>query len=330
MIFFSFEEICLIVLAAICLDALIGDPRIITHPVIWIGRLIRLLENRWLYRSGESRKSLTLRGVILTAIVVTASFGLLFIAHCVTVMIHPWLTYLFHTWFIATTIACKGLQEAAVQVYQPLNVDDLQTAREQVSQIVGRDTAHLDDQEVVRATVETVAENTVDGFVSPLFFALIGAAPLAMSYRATNTLDSMVGYRNERYIHFGWASARLDDWLNWIPARLTGWMFVLLAFVRFGMDRAKKTLLSIRTFSHLHPSPNSGIPESAVAGALRIRLGGINRYGEISSHRAPMGWPEEILHKQHILLTVRMLLDTRRLLLGGLLLCIIFGQLYSF
>jgi adenosylcobinamide-phosphate synthase len=330
MIFFSFQEICVIVLVAIFLDWWIGDPRFITHPVVWIGRMTRQFENRWLYRENDSPKLKTFKGIILTAFIVSFSFGFLFAGHLVTMMIHPWINYLFHVWFVATTIACTGLRDAAILVYRPLHVNDLLQARESVSQIVGRDTAHLDDQEVVRATVETVAENTVDGFVAPLCFALLGAAPLAMSYRAANTLDSMVGYRNARYKHFGWCSARLDDILNWIPARLTGWMFVWIAWIRFGGARAKKTVLSIRLFACLHPSPNSGIPESAVAGALRIRLGGTNRYGETISHRAHMGWPEETLAKHHILLAVRMLIDTRRILLGGLILCILFGQLYSF
>src|SRR5690606_11356227 len=125
--------------------------------------------------------------------------------------VHPWLGYAAHTWLIATTIAVKGLKDAAMLVYKPLAEGDLSDARKYVGYIVGRDTDELSEAEVSRAAVETVAENTVDAFVSPIVFALLGGAPLAMLYRATNTLDSMVGYKNEKYLYFGWASARLDD-----------------------------------------------------------------------------------------------------------------------
>src|SRR5690606_31451234 len=134
------------------------------------------------------------------------------------------------------TIAVKGLKDAAKKVYEPLSSGDLIATRKFVAEIVGRDTDQLDEPEIARATVETVAENTVDAFVSPILYALLGAAPLAMLYRATNTLDSMVGYKNEKYRLFGWASARLDDGLNYIPARLTGLLLVLAAMVSKGLS----------------------------------------------------------------------------------------------
>ncbi len=173
-------------------------------------------------------------------------------------------------------------------VYVPLVEGRLDEARKYVGYIVGRDTAMLDEREASRAAVETVAENTVDALVSPLLFALIGGAPLAMLYRAANTLDSMVGYRNEKYIWFGWCSARTDDVLNYIPARLTGVMLTISALF-FRHMKARQAVRAIFAFAHLHPSPNSGIPESAVAGALGIELGGTNVYFGVAERAGKNG-----------------------------------------
>jgi adenosylcobinamide-phosphate synthase len=198
-------------------------------------------------------------------------------------------------------------------------------ARIYTGYIVGRDTDGLDAPELSRAAVETVAENTVDAFVSPMFFALLGAAPLAMFYRAANTLDSMVGYRNDRYLRFGWASARLDDALNWIPARLTGLMLISVSLF-YPPSSAARACKSVRAFAHLHPSPNSGIPEAAVAGSLGIQLGGVNRYGGIASERARLGWPIRPLVAEDILHAIRLLYGVSYLVMGGLL-CGVFGWL---
>ncbi len=172
--------------------------------------------------------------------------------------------------------------------------------------IVGRETSHLDEPEIVRGTVETVAENIVDAVISPLLYALIGGAPLAMAYRAVNTLDSMVGYKNEKYIHLGWASARLDDIANWIPARLTALLLTVSAFIlRMNGRRAWRTM---RRDARKHPSPNSGFPESTVAGALGIRLGGVNVYHGVESFRAYMGDALRPMESRDILLANRLLL----------------------
>lgn len=205
-----------------------------------------------------------------------------------------------------------------MQVYRPLSEGNMEEARKYTGYIVGRDTTQLDESEIVRATVETVSENTVDAFVSPIVFALLGGAPLAMLYRAVNTLDSMVGYKNEKYIRFGWASARLDDVLNVVPARLTGLLIVLWCMLHRGLS-ARRALHAIFTFASLHPSPNSGIPESAVAGALGIELGGLNRYGDVVSDRARMGWPLRDKSRRDIVLTVRIGYGVSYLTAGGLL-----------
>lgn len=315
--------------AAIALDWLIGDPKWPTHPVILIGRFIRWVEGRLHNGKETSVKSsgwLRAKGVLLTVSTVVLSFGLMLVLILAARSIHEWLGYLVSTWFISTTIAIKGLKDAAYLVYNPLRTGNLADARKYTGYIVGRDTDELGEEELTRAVVETVAENIVDAVIAPLFYALIGGAPLAMLYRASNTLDSMVGYRNDRYRHFGWASARWDDVMNWIPARLTGLLLILVALLQPGLS-AKRAAAAIRRFAHLHPSPNSGIPESAVAGALGIELGGLNVYGGAASERARLGWPLRELAQQDIVCAVRMLYGVSFVVMGGLL-CILLVLFY--
>lgn len=316
MIFESPERTVLIVLLAVAVDWLVGDPARLPHPVVYIGRLIALLERSLLRR--QAPRIVQAKGIALTLIVIIVSFAATWGIVALAGRIHPWLGFAAEVWLVSTTIAVKGLKQAALRVYTPLIRGDLTEAREKVGWIVGRDTDALDAMEVSRATVETVAENTVDAFVSPLFFALIGAAPLAMLYRAANTLDSMVGYRSDKYRYFGWASARLDDALNWLPARLTGWLMTAAAAI-LPTASARNARRAIRRFARLHPSPNSGIPESAAAGALGIELGGTNLYGGVVSERARMGWPTRPLEPDDIVRMVRLLYITSYLIAGGLL-----------
>ncbi|MNI51510.1 cobalamin biosynthesis protein [compost metagenome] len=191
-------------------------------------------------------------------------------------------------------------------VYKELRKGDIPAARSALGMIVGRDTAALDSPEIVRGTVETVAENIVDAVISPLFYALLGGAPLAMAYRAVNTLDSMVGYKNDKYRDLGWASARLDDVANYIPARLTALLLTLCArLLRLDWRRCWHM---VRRDARKHPSPNSGYPESAVAGALGIRLGGFNVYHGVTSFRAYMGDPLRSLEPEDIIVASRLML----------------------
>ncbi|WP_214629407.1 adenosylcobinamide-phosphate synthase CbiB [Paenibacillus agaridevorans] len=288
---YSFQELLLLSAAAIVIDWIIGDPRWATHPVIWIGRWIRWIEKRLLTdrhrRHAFAGRSL---GCLLTVSTMLLCMGTVWGIVAIADFIHLWLGYAVSAWLISTTIAVKGLKDAAMLVYTPLANGDLPEARRYVGYIVGRDTSSLDEREVTRATVETVSENTVDAFVSPILFALLGGAPLAMLYRGVNTLDSMVGYRNDRYRYYGWCSARMDDLLNLIPARVTGLCMVIAAAILPGMN-PWRALTSIWVFARRHPSPNSGIPESATAGALGIELGGRNVYFGTVSERARMGYP---------------------------------------
>ncbi|WP_115993629.1 adenosylcobinamide-phosphate synthase CbiB [Cohnella lupini] len=320
MIFYSLPEVLLLLAGAILLDWWIGDPKWLPHPVIFIGRWIGYWERRLLpHRTKRSN------GILLMLIVTLSSLALVWILTSVASWIHPWLGYAVHMWLISTTIAIKGLKDAAMLVYDRLSRGELTKARKYTGYIVGRDTDGLEEAELSRATVETVAENTVDAVIAPLFFALIGAAPLAMLYRSVNTLDSMVGYRNTKYLHFGWASARLDDVLNWIPARLTGLMLMIVsAFYR--PASAVQAWRAVVAFAHLHPSPNSGIPEAAVAGSLGIQLGGLNRYGGVISERARLGWATRTIEKEDIIHTIRLLYGVSYLVMGGLL-CVACGWL---
>jgi adenosylcobinamide-phosphate synthase len=309
--------------AAILIDWIIGDPKWPTHPVILIGRWIRFLEHKLRRESDglcvrESILRLKVKGVVLMLSTVLLSFGVVSAIVFLADSMNQWLGYAVSVWLISTTIAVKGLKDAAYLVYNPLRSGNLAEARQYTGYIVGRDTEHLGEEELTRAVVETVAENIVDAVISPLFYALLGGAPLAMFYRASNTLDSMVGYRNDKYRHFGWASARWDDVMNWIPARLTGLLLLIVALLQPGLS-AKRSAAAIRRFAHLHPSPNSGIPESAVAGALGIELGGLNVYGGAASERARLGWPLRERTQRDIVLAVRMVYGVSIVVMGGLL-----------
>lgn len=312
---FTINESLAMVAAAVALDWWLGDPRRLPHPVILIGHLITRLE-RLLLRQEDSSAAQRVKGVLLTVVTVSAAYAVAWLAVRVSYTAHPWLGYAVNTWLISTTVAVKGLKDAAMAVYRPLAANDLPQARQYVGYIVGRDTEKLAEGEIVRAAVETVAENTVDAVVSPLFFALLGAAPLALLYRAANTLDSMVGYKNDKYRSFGWASARWDDVLNWIPARLCGLLLTASALLTPGLS-AGRAFRAVAVFASRHPSPNSGIPESAAAGALGIELGGINTYGGIVSERARMGWPLRALGREDIPAVIGLLYKVSYWIVGG-------------
>ncbi|UKS31234.1 adenosylcobinamide-phosphate synthase CbiB [Paenibacillus sp. HWE-109] len=322
---YSWQEIVIMTAAAIVIDWILGDPNWPTHPVIHIGRWIRGME-KMLRRESDSPGWLRAKGIMLTLSTLIVSFGSVMVLILAARSIHEWLGYAVCTWLISTTIAIKGLKDAAYLVYRPLRKGELTDARKYTGYIVGRDTGELGEEELTRAVVETVAENIVDAVISPLFYALLGGAPLAMLYRAANTMDSMVGYRNDRYRHFGWASARWDDVMNWIPARLTGLLLILVALLQPGLS-AKRSAAAVRRFAHLHPSPNSGIPESAVAGALGIELGGLNVYGGAASERARLGWPLRPRTQQDIVYAVRMLYGVSYVVMGGLL-CVMLVWLF--
>jgi len=272
------------VLLGFILDQLIGDPRSWPHPVVGIGNAISLLERKLNLGSPQARRR---NGALLTFLIVGGSYLLTWAAVLVATTLHPLLGLALSTYFIFTTLAGKSLLDAGQSVLYPLQKGDLSDARTRLSWLVSRDTANLSEGEIARGTVETLAENFVDGILSPLFYAALGGAPLAMAFKAVSTLDSMVGYRNERYEEFGWFSARTDDWANYVPARLSVPILLLAGWLR-GMLVGHAYRMWKRDASG-HPSPNGGNPESVVAGLLGIRLGGINIYHGRTHHRAEMG-----------------------------------------
>ena len=257
------------------LDCLIGDPRSMPHPVRWVGALITLTQ-RLVRHVCHSDRALRTGGALMWLVVVGATGGLSWGVLTLARSLNPWLGWVVEVWMIFTLLAARSLADAAREVERPLRADDLAQSREKLSWIVGRDTSALQPPQIRRAVVETVAENSVDGVIAPLFFLLLGGAPLAMAYKAVNTLDSMVGYKHEKYRAIGMVSARLDDVANYIPARLSWLLLTLAAWLcREDAGRALRTGWRDR---RNHSSPNCAWPEGTVAGALGIRLGGPNDY----------------------------------------------------
>ncbi|MCF6158817.1 MAG: cobalamin biosynthesis protein CobD [wastewater metagenome] len=261
---------------AYTLDLVIGDPQWVYHPVRLIGRFIGGIERilRRLFLPDR------LASILLTVIVVAGTY---LITYGLIESARQWgsfCTILFGAGVIYCAISVKSLGNEAKRVKTFLKKNDLGSARRALSYIVGRDTAHLNEEQVIRACVETVAENSVDSILSPLFYSFLGGPCAAMAYRAVNTLDSMVGHKDEKYIRFGWASARLDDAANYIPARISALLIPVASFL-CGCDYKASLKIAFRD-GRKHQSPNSGIPEAAVAGALGIQLGGPSTYqGEI-------------------------------------------------
>lgn len=272
------------VLLGFLFDQMIGDPRNFPHPVVGIGKVITFLER---YLNHGTPRMRRWRGSILTVLTVGGSYLLTWTLIQAADSVHPYLGLGVGTYIIFTTLAGKSLLDVGQNVMLPLAQGDLQEARAKLSWFVSRDTTNLEESEIVRGTIETLAENFVDGILSPLFYAALGGAPLAMAFKAISTLDSMVGYRNERYEDFGWFSARTDDWANYLPARLSVPILLLAGWLK-KMPVQYAYQIWKRDASG-HPSPNGGNPESVVAGLLGIRLGGVNIYHGRPHHRAEMG-----------------------------------------
>lgn len=272
------------VLLGFLFDQLIGDPRNWPHPVVIIGKIIAFLE-RWL-NHGPSRLR-RIRGVFLTVFIVSGSYLVTRVLISGANSLHPLLGLGVSAYFIFTTLAGKSLLDAGQSVLIPLTQGDITEARVKLSWFVSRDTGNLAEGDIVRGTIETLAENFVDGILSPLFYAALGGAPLAMAFKAISTLDSMVGYRNEQYEDFGWFSARTDDWANYLPARLSVPILLLAGWLR--RMPVRRAFQIWKRDASGHPSPNGGNPESVVAGLLGVQLGGINIYHGRPHHRAEMG-----------------------------------------
>jgi adenosylcobinamide-phosphate synthase len=325
----------LVIASAFILDLILGDPAWFPHPVRFIGRMSATAE-KGLRTFAKSPRAEKAAGVLLVLIIITPVYFLTRLLISTASSISTPFGFVISAVTAYTTLATRSLGDAARSVLSRLDARDIVTARKELSMIVGRDTADLDEREIARAVVETVAENASDGVVAPLFYLAIGGPALAMAYKAVNTLDSMVGYKNEKYINFGWAAARLDDIANYIPARVTAVLICvssdMLRWIQACINRLK--FVSIREYSWLkyvhstlrvqhselkspwrimlrdgrnHPSPNSGYPEAAMAGSLGIRLGGTSAYRGRTSLKPFIGDAVNFLDKKYIEKAVRLM-----------------------
>ena len=258
--------------AAFILDFFLGDPKNLPHPVRWMGKAIEALEPFFRKLPFHLTYSGLLFAISLAAGTWICAAGALAVAD----RLHPILKTVLEITGIYYCLANRSLHDAAMQISRDLRQHHIDRAREKVALIVGRDVTQYEKEGIARATVETVAENLVDGVISPLFFAALGGAPLALAYKMINTLDSMVGYKNKRYRFFGKGAARIDDMANYIPARLAVPIIALAAQLLSGQGtRAFKTAFQE---GQNHSSPNAGLPEAAFAGALAVKLNGPNIY----------------------------------------------------
>ena len=259
---------------AYLLDLILGDPYWFPHPVRFIGKYITFIENK-IY----SLKNKKVWGGVLAFIVIFSTVVLSYYIARISEFLE--------IFFLYTTLATKSLGAEGIKVYKILKSGDLQKAQKELSYLVSRDTGEMDEIQVVRSTMETIAENSVDGIIAPMFYAFLGsfilidgvsmALPLAMGYKAVNTLDSMVGYKNDKYIDFGMVSAKVDDFFNFIPARLSGLIIIPIATFLLGMGIKKPLKIFFRDRKN-HSSPNSGHPEAVFAGAIGVQFGGKTKY----------------------------------------------------
>lgn len=287
----------IVVVLALCvgfvLDALFGDPHFLWHPVQGIGKLIEWMEKLLfsLFHLGSEREKDKGRkraaGVILVVVVLLASTGITILLLLAAGKIHPWLKFGLESVICYQMLAMKSLRIESMKVYDAVKNKGLEEARHAVAMIVGRDTQNLTEEGVIRAAVETVAENTSDGVIAPMFYMFLLGPAGGVFYKTVNTMDSMIAYKNDRYCYFGTAAARLDDILNFIPARLAAFLMLAAAFL-LGFD-VKNAWRIYRRDRHKHASPNSAQTEAVCAGALNVQLAGDACYFGKPVHKPVIG-----------------------------------------
>ena len=266
------------------LDLILGDPYWLPHPIRLIGNLIVVLEKRFLSKETkgkehkEQEKSERRRGTLLVFIVLSVTFAVTAFLVIGAYLLHPYLGVAVETIMTYQILAVKCLKVESMKVYQSLTKEGIEEARKAVAMIVGRDTAVLDGTGVAKAAIETVAENTSDGVIAPMLYTALGGPVLGFLYKAVNTMDSMVGYKNDRYLHFGRAAAKLDDVVNFFPARISAFLMIGAAFLSGKSYNGRQAWRIWRRDSRKHASPNSAQTESVCAGALGIQLAGDASY----------------------------------------------------
>ena len=261
------------------LDLLLGDPYWLPHPIRLIGSLISGLEKKLLGgRTEKDHKKELKKGVLLVFLVLFITFSVSAILIVGTYNIHPYLGVLVETIMTYQILAAKCLKVESMKVYHCLQTEGLEAARKAVSMIVGRDTSVLDEEGVAKAAIETVAENTSDGVIAPMLYTALGGPILGFFYKAVNTMDSMVGYKNEKYLHFGRVAAKLDDLVNYLPSRISAYLMICAAFTGGKGYSGRQAYKIYKRDNRKHASPNSAQTESVCAGALGIRLAGNASY----------------------------------------------------
>ena len=261
------------------LDLLLGDPYWLPHPIRLIGSLISGLEKKLLGgRTEKDRKKELKKGVLLVFLVLFITFSVSVMLIVGAYNIHPYLGVLVETIMTYQILATKCLKVESMKVYHCLQTEGVEAARKAVSMIVGRDTSVLDEEGVAKAAIETVAENTSDGVIAPMLYTALGGPILGFFYKAVNTMDSMVGYKNEKYLYFGRAAAKLDDLVNYIPARISAYLMICAAFIGGKSFNGRQAYKIYKRDNRKHASPNSAQTESVCAGALGIRLAGDASY----------------------------------------------------
>lgn len=287
-------------LFAVLLDLLLGDPRGLPHPVQLIAFLGKTYE-RWFRKTRTSDR---FAGILtVSALILTATL-LLFILYSLMTAVSPLVWDIFSIYIIYASLAARGLSAHGMAVLRALEQGDIAGARIKVGMMCSRDTGSLDETGIVKACVESISENISDGVIAPLFFAVIGGPFGALLYKVTNTADSLFGYKNEKYFHFGWFAAKFDDVVNFLPARITGFLIAFSAF--FSAEKGGRAFKIMLRDSRKHDSPNAGFPEAAAAGALGVRLGGPGTYfGEIVK-KPYIGDPVKQIIPRHIGNTVKL------------------------
>lgn len=284
-------RVVIILLLSSVLDFIFGDPLKIPHPIVYIGKLISGLEK---LLSPDSTKTDVPKGVLIIILTVIISFLIPFAVLLILYRVNFWLGLILEIFWSFQILAARTLSIEAYKVKKYLDDGNLKEARRALSMIVGRDTSQLTEEDITKAVVETVSENTTDGIVSPLIAIAIGGAPLGFAYKAVNTLDSMIGYRSEQYFYFGKASAILDDVVNYLPARLTGISMCFASALISGLSAKGAWRVMMRDHAK-HASPNGGWTEGATAGALGVRLGGDATYFGVLYKKTSLGDPKRTI-----------------------------------
>ena len=297
--------ICWAVLGGFVLDAIFGDPAWLPHPVVLMGKAITALEKRLRTQFPKTPQGELCGGAVLAAVLPVGTFLITALVCRLAAALHPLAEFAVQMFWCAQALAARGLAQESRNVYKELQKQDLPAARKAVARIVGRDTQNLTAEGVTKAAVETVAENASDGVIAPLLYMLLGGAPLALTYKAINTMDSMLGYKNQKYLYFGRAAARLDDVANYLPSRLAGLLWVAAAALTGSSARGAWKIW--RRDRRNHASPNSAQTESACAGALGVQLAGPAYYFGEYYDKPTIGDPLRPVEPKDILRANRMM-----------------------